>query len=142
MNKDKVLSIRIKPHQHELLEKKALMQDKRVSGYVRKLIKTDLDPNVSGVDSSDPELERKFESLQKDYEKIKKERDSLLKEKKELEMTIENLSSFKDNVFEQLLFLMSFFQKNAKLLQQHDKDYIIQNREKFAMIAKQLEGGK
>ena len=140
MNKDKVLSIRVKPPQYDELESRANAQDTKISKYVRKLIKEELDPDKKKAQGGDPELEKKFKDLQLKYKEVIKERDNLKSENKNLEEIIADLSNFKDSVFEQLLFLMGFFQKNAKLLQQHDRDYILEHREKFAIIAKQLEG--
>ena len=158
MPKEKVLSIRIKESQIENIKKKAgIKPDERgrLSKYIRKLIKSDIDPDKYEENKTDigvnnekyKDLENDYnelmtlhEDLSAKYHEILAKNKRLSTEKVELESTIEAMTLIKNDFLNQLLFLMKFFQKNASLLQQHDRNYILEHREKFAIIAKQLEG--
>ncbi|MHA1292606.1 MAG: hypothetical protein ACTSQJ_08070 [Promethearchaeota archaeon] len=206
MNKEKILSIRIKPTDHEILQQRAKDLEINTSKYIRSILKSDLNAARNGYQivniklkqnefktieqlaknlnikptkylrkivktsvkdkKSDREIispesdGRSYLKLKKEVEKFKelyqeksiecnileREKKELLSEKAQLEVrikeqenTIEVLTNLKNTFLDELLFLMKFFQSNAKLLKEHDKKFIMENKEKFAMIAKQLE---
>jgi len=206
MNKEKILSIRIKPTDHEILQQRAKDLEINTSKYIRSILKSDLNAARNGYQivniklkqnefktieqlaknlnikptkylrkivktsvkdkKSDREIispesdGRSYLKLKKEVEKFKelyqeksiecnileREKKELLSEKAQLEVrikeqenTIEVLTNLKNTFLDELLFLMKFFQANAKLLKEHDKKFIMENKEKFAMIAKQLE---
>jgi len=97
LNKDKVLSIRVKDSHFKELKKKADTHEKRVSGYVRKLIKNDLDPSKKTSNQVDPKLII-------DYEELKIRNKELQSENKQLQNTIDNLNMVKDELVRELEF--------------------------------------
>lgn len=144
-----ILDVKIKPAQYktltELAEKSNLKPDK----YLRRLVKESLEsPGGKSVISGGGGIsEAKYKDLENDYnemtslyQEISTKYHQLENENKALQNTIETLSTIKNDFLEQLLFLMKFFQTNAQLLQKHDREFIMKNKEKFAMIAKQVEG--
>jgi predicted DNA-binding protein len=151
----KVYNVKIQPAQYKTLEELAQKTNMKPEKYLRKLIKSNMglakngkSPSEAGINKDEYNgLEKDFKELYKRYEDLTLNYNQVLDEKTrlesrlgEMESTIEVLSKLKDEFLNQLLFLMKFFQKNGKLLQEHDKKYILEKKEQFAIIAKQLEG--
>lgn len=143
-----VVSVKIKPAHYKWLEEVANSSKLKPEKYLRKMVKENLDPSVGiGASSRGGISEEKYKDLENDYnemstlyQEISAKYHQLENENKALQNTIETLSTIKNDFLEQLLFLMKFFQTNAQLLQKHDREFIMKNKEKFAMIAKQVEG--
>jgi len=149
-NGEKVIDVKLKPSNYNILKEMAMKEDIKPEKFLRKLVKENLESprgilmgNRGGIsDEAYRSLEKEYTELNTLYQEVLKKNRQLLNENQELQSTIDTLTSLKNDFLEQLLFLMKFFQSNAKLLQQHDREFILQNKEKFAMIAKQLEGEK
>ena len=151
----KVYHMKISPSQYKTIEQQAQKINMKPEKFLRKLLKSSLEGEKSGGSISSrgvnkekyDELVTDHEGLSNLYEDLSKKYKKILQDKKhlennisEMEGTIETLSQLKDDYLKQLLFLMKFFQKNGEILQEHDRKFLVDNKEQFAMIAKQLEG--
>ena len=118
MNKEKILSIRVKNELYEELEAKAQSTNTKVSKYVRKLIKSDLDgkyiknnnqPNFNAIkystlEQDNNELLKVNQDLKERLNKATKERDELNKKNKELESLNESLTEARSNLLKEIGF--------------------------------------
>ncbi len=119
MNKEKILSIRVKENLFAELETKAQSANTKVSKYVRKLIKSDLNgksiktntnqPNFdaakySALEQDNNELLKVNQDLKERLNKAIKERDEINKKNKELETVNESLTEARSNLLNEVKF--------------------------------------
>jgi len=151
----RVYHVKVAPSQFKTIEEMAEKTNMKPEKYLRKLIKANLELDPEGKKPGERDISqqeyndllKKNEELTLRYEVVSKKYDQALLEKTQLEKkvedaksTIETLKDLNNEFLDHLLFLMNFFQKNAKLLQEHDRKFMVKNKEQFAVIAKQLEG--
>jgi len=145
-----VMDVKIKPINYKTLAELAKKSNMKPDKYLRKLVKENLEsPGGKGTISGGGISEDKYKDLENDYNEMTnlyQEMSSKFhqseSENEELKNTLEILTTMKNDFMEQLVFLMDFFQKNAQLLQKHDRDFIMKNKETFQMIAHILGGKK
>ena len=118
---------------YELLQKKAKKSQETPVRYVKRLVKQDLmGSSVSGKVVKDQQLMDEHESL-------KREHSALLERHEEKNKESNKLKKEKEELLNDLLFLMNFFQTNAKVLQEKNYEFFVEHREEFASIAKKLK---
>ncbi len=139
-NKEKILSIRVKDLLFTELEAKAQSTNTKVSKYIRKLIKTDLDGKYTKNNNEQPnfdaskfttfehqnnDLLRQNQEIKEQMNKTIRERDDLLRKNRELESTNESLTQVKNDLLKELEFAKKGSGVLIKLFENAMKDSAI-----------------